>query len=89
MMSMIFKKAPNAVLLGSNTSGTNGGSTIISLPGNVVTQFTCYGVYWPDGQETQKIGIIPDIKIYPTIEGYRQNKDELLDAAVSFLSKQK
>jgi len=43
----------------------------IVLPGNIYTSFTGLGVYYPDGRETQKIGIIPDIEVKPTIRGVR------------------
>ena len=42
------------------------------------------GVYYPDGRETQRAGIKPDIYVEPTIEGIRAGKDEVLDRAVMF-----
>ncbi|HEX4372123.1 MAG TPA: hypothetical protein VHZ50_02355, partial [Puia sp.] len=32
------------------------------------------------------IGIVPDIKISPTIKGIKENKDEVLERAISFAS---
>lgn len=32
---------------------------------------------------TQRIGIIPDIEVRPTIEGIRAGRDEVLDAAIA------
>jgi C-terminal processing protease CtpA/Prc len=42
-------------------------------------------VYYPNGGETQRIGIVPDIEVKPTIEGIRNNKDELLEKAIEII----
>ena len=39
------------------------------------------GIYYPDGIETQRVGIVPDIEVHPTIEGIRQGRDEVLETA--------
>ena len=49
------------------------------------TAFSGIGVYYPDRRETQRIGIIPDIEIKPTILGIQQGKDEVLDRALQFI----
>jgi len=40
------------------------------------------GVFYPDKKPTQRIGIIPDVEVKPTIEGIRAGRDEVLEAAV-------
>ena len=47
--------------------------------------FTGIGVYYHDGTETQRIGIVPDIEIKPTIEGIRAGKDEVLEKAIEWI----
>lgn len=86
-MSMIFSKAPQAVLMGSATAGADGPASTFVLPGNAYVMFTGTGIYWADGRETQRVGIKPDIEVHPTIEGFRKNKDELLEKAIDHLSK--
>jgi C-terminal processing protease CtpA/Prc len=44
------------------------------------------GVYYPDGKETQRIGIVPDIEIKPTIQGIVTGRDELLDKAIEIIN---
>jgi C-terminal processing protease CtpA/Prc len=44
------------------------------------------GVYYPDGTPTQRIGIIPDIEVKPTINGIREGKDELLEKAIEVIN---
>jgi len=50
------------------------------------TRYTSQGILYPDGREVEGIGIIPDIKVLPTIEGIRSNKDEVLERAIEYLS---
>jgi C-terminal processing protease CtpA/Prc len=45
------------------------------------------GVYYPDGKETQRIGIVPDIEVKPTIRGILEGKDELLEKAIETINK--
>jgi len=44
------------------------------LPGNISTMITGIGVYYPDGKEPQRIGIIPDVEVKPTIDGIKVTK---------------
>jgi hypothetical protein len=37
------------------------------------------GVFFPDKRPTQRIGIIPDIDVRPTIAGTRGGRDEVLE----------
>lgn len=80
---MALKTAPNAIGIGSQTSGADGNVCYLTLPGNYKTLFTGIGVYYPDGTETQRIGIVPDIVVRPTITGLRTGKDELLERAIT------
>lgn len=79
---MALKTAPNVVCIGSQTSGADGNVSSVIFPGNYKTHFTGIGVYYPDGKETQRIGIVPDIEIKPTIAGIRAGKDELVERAL-------
>jgi C-terminal processing protease CtpA/Prc len=40
------------------------------------------GVFYPNKKPTQRIGIIPDIEVKPTIAGIRAGRDEVLEAAL-------
>jgi C-terminal processing protease CtpA/Prc len=85
--TMAFRQAPNATVIGSTTAGADGDITMLVLPGGIRTTFTGLGVYYPDGTETQRVGIIPDIKLKPTIAGIKAGKDELLDKAIEVINK--
>ena len=83
---MALKTAPNVIGIGSQTAGADGNVSLITFPGNYKTYMTGIGVYYPDGRETQRIGIIPDIEIKPTIEGLQLKKDELLEKAIDVIN---
>ena len=43
-------------------------------------------VVHPNGTETQRVGILPDIEMRPTIRGIKEGKDELLERAIEFIN---
>ena len=82
---MCLKTAPNVTVIGSQTAGADGDVSEIDFIGDYNTSITGLGVYYPDGRETQRIGIVPDIEVIPTIEGIKQGKDEVLERAIKFI----
>ncbi|MGC4039424.1 MAG: S41 family peptidase [Flavobacterium sp.] len=82
--AMAYRAAPQATVMGSTTAGADGNVSSIALPGGISTMISGIGVYYPDGKETQRIGIVPDIEVSPTIEGIKSGKDEVLDKALEF-----
>ena len=46
---------------------------------------TGLGVYTPEGKQTQRCGLEPDVECYPSIEGIRDGRDELLEKAVEII----
>ncbi|WP_159637733.1 S41 family peptidase [Sphingobacterium composti Ten et al. 2007 non Yoo et al. 2007] len=84
--AMAFRAAKNSVIIGSTTAGADGNVSTILLPGGLRTMISGIGVYYPDGRETQRIGIVPDIIVTPTIEGIRLGKDEVLNKAIEIIN---
>ena len=72
--------------VGSPTDGSNGNVTVFVLPGKVYGQFTGMDVRHADGRQLQRVGILPDIEVRPTIDGLSQGRDEVLDRALAFLT---
>ncbi|MBM2814884.1 MAG: peptidase [Ignavibacteria bacterium] len=83
--TMAFRLAPKATVIGSTTAGSDGNVTQFNLPGGLYTGISGFGVYYPDGRETQRIGIVPDIEVKPTIDGIKMKKDELLEKAIEII----
>ncbi len=86
--SMAYKVHPRATILGSTTAGADGNVSVFYLPGGIRTMITGIGVYYPDGGETQQIGIVPDMEIRPTIDGIKNGRDELLEKAIEIINGQ-
>jgi C-terminal processing protease CtpA/Prc len=84
--ALAFRAAENSKIVGSTTAGADGNVSAILLPGGLRTMISGIGVYYPDGKETQRIGIVPDIKVTPTIEGIKKGKDELLEKAIEIIN---
>lgn len=76
--AMAFRAAPRTTVVGSTTAGADGNVSRIPLPGGFATGISGIGVFYPDKRPTQRVGIIPDIEVKPTIEGIRDGRDEVL-----------
>ena len=79
---MGLEQFPGALKIGSTTAGADGNVSKIYLPGKIYTYFTGMGTYYPDFTQTQRVGIIPDYEVHPTIEGIRAGMDEVLAFAL-------
>lgn len=83
--AMALRAMPNAVVVGSTTAGADGEAPTFSLPGGLSTMITVIGVFYPDHRPTQRIGIIPDVVVRPTIKGIAAGRDEILESAVHLI----
>jgi C-terminal processing protease CtpA/Prc len=80
--AMAFRAAPNATVMGSTTAGADGNVSSIPLPGGLRSMISGIGVFYPDKKPTQRVGIMPDIEVKPTLAGIRGGRDEVLEAAL-------
>jgi len=87
--TMALRTAPGAVVIGSTTAGADGNVSKFYLPGGVLTMISGIGVYYPDGTETQRIGIVPDMVVMPSIQGIKEGRDEVLEKAIETIHSQK
>lgn len=72
---------------------------MLPMPGFLFIVFLCcsvnacaqkapgLGVYYPNGKETQRIGLTPDIPVTPTVKGFREGRDEMLEKAIAVIRK--
>jgi len=84
---MAFRAAPGATVIGSTTAGADGNVSQFALPGGLTTMISGIGVFYPDGKPTQRVGIVPDITVNPTIASVRAGKDEALEKAMEVILK--
>ena len=80
--SMAFRAAPGAIVVGSTTAGADGDVSLFSLPGGFRLAISGIGVFYPNKTPTQRIGIVPDVEVRPTIAGIRAGRDEVLEEAL-------
>jgi len=80
--TMAFRSSPRAIVIGSTTAGADGNVSPIPLPGGFRSLISGIGVFYPDKKPTQRIGIIPNREVKPTIAGIRAGRDEVLEAAI-------
>mgnify|MGYP003694000455 CR=1 FL=1 len=77
--AMALRTAPHAVVMGSETAGADGDISYVPFPGGFRSPFSGLGIYYPDGTDTQGVGIVPDIFVYPTRQGISAGRDEVLE----------
>ncbi|HSG68432.1 MAG TPA: S41 family peptidase, partial [Bacteroidales bacterium] len=79
---MGFDYHPKCIKIGSQTAGADGNVTQVYLPGQISVYFTGLGTFYADYTQTQRIGIVPDHEVKPTVQGLREQRDELLEYAM-------
>lgn len=84
--AMALRSAPNAIIMGSQTAGADGDVSMIHFPGGFGSYISGLGVFYPDGRETQGIGIVPDIEVRPTQAGIKKGLDEVLERAMQYIA---
>lgn len=80
--TLAFRSAPGAIVIGSTTAGADGNVSTVPLPGALSSYFSGIGVFYPDGRPTQRVGIVPDIVVTPTIAAIQAGRDELIEEAI-------
>jgi len=59
------------------------------VPGDIPIVLTSVSVRHTDGRQLQRIGLVPEVEIKPTIEGIQNGKDEVLEGAIQYLQREK
>jgi C-terminal processing protease CtpA/Prc len=79
--AMALRSARNAVIVGNTTAGADGNVSAIRLPGGQRTAISGIGIFYPDKRPTQRVGIVPDIVVVPTIDDFIGGVDAPLERA--------
>lgn len=83
--AMILQMMPGAIVVGSQTAGADGNISSFNIARDLFAGFTSLGVFYPNGDNTQRIGIVPDYVVKPTRAGIINKKDEVLRQALNLL----
>ena len=87
-ITTICAAGEGVVTIGENTLGADGDVYVLPLPGGLGFTLSSLGVYTVDGQLTQRVGLTPDIPVSRTVQGIKEGRDELMEAAVEYIQKQ-
>lgn len=81
-------RAAGVKVFGSRSAGADGDVTRAPLPSGAQLSFSGLGIFYPDKRPTQRIGIVPDVEVRPTVAGIREGRDEVLERALEYLAAQ-
>lgn len=84
-LAMAFQTLPNVRTFGTQTAGADGNVVIVDMPKGFRMYFSGLGTFYPDGRQTQQIGIQIDEIVKPTIKSIKERKDVVLDRALEYL----
>lgn len=83
--TMFLQTIPGAITVGSQTAGADGDIVRVMMPGDLSFYFSSIKVLYPDGTDTQRVGVRVDYEVKPTIEGLQTGRDEVLEYALSLV----
>lgn len=86
--TMALQSGDNVTTIGSQTAAADGDITKAEFFG-FKAFMSGLGVFYPDGRETQRVGVKVDVEVFPTIKGIQEGKDEVLEVAKEYLNKNK
>lgn len=86
---MALQTVDGAITVGRQTSGADGNIADFTFFDDKTTWITGLGVYYPDGRETQRIGIVPDIHVPLTVEDILIGRDAILEKAIEIANEVK
>ncbi len=82
---LLFEAANGTKFIGTNSAGAVGDRTELVLPAGIHITFTGHDVRHADGRPVQGIGLVPDVRVEPTVAGIRAGRDEVLERAMAYL----
>ena len=80
--AMILHGMPGSIIVGNPTSGADGNVSYWKLSQDITTGFSTLGVYYPNGDSTQNVGLQPDSVVYVSYTDGRHGIDPILNKAV-------
>ena len=86
---MALQTVEGAITVGRHTSGADGNIADFTFFDDKTTWITGLGVFYPDGRETQRIGIVPDINVPLTLADIRAGHDAILEKAIEVANRVK
>ena len=85
---LFLESANGTKFIGSPTAGADGDVTNFCVPGGFFIYFTGQAVRHADGRQLQRVGLVPDVEVHPTLKGIRAGRDEVLEKALEYLQRE-
>ncbi|HET8963621.1 MAG TPA: S41 family peptidase [Chitinophagales bacterium] len=85
LQTMCIQSTGRVILIGRNTGGYDGVCVPFLLRSDFGAAYTEDAVFYPDGKQTQRIGIIPDIYVHKNYIGVKRGRDEILERAIEYV----
>ena len=84
----LFLEAANRTeSIGTPSAGADGDPSSFDVPGGITITFSGHDIRHPNGGALQRLGLQPAVTVTPTVGGIRAGRDEVLEAALQYLSK--
>jgi C-terminal processing protease CtpA/Prc len=84
--TMCLQATGKVIIIGRNSAGYDGVCRPFLIQPDFGAAYSEDAVFYPDGKQTQRIGVIPDIYVGKTLNGVRRNQDEILERAIRYLN---
>jgi hypothetical protein len=85
--ALLLRTALGTLLVGSPTNGTLGDVVTTTVSAGVTATFTGQATLAADGDHLHGVGLQPDHRVEPTLDGLRSGTDEVLEAALDVLAR--
>ncbi|MUP14034.1 hypothetical protein GNY21_02800 [Ancylomarina sp. M3P] len=85
---MALQAADNVITIGGQTAGADGDVSYVPMPFGLKSCFSGCGVYYPNGDLTQQVGVRRDHKVVQD-SSYLNGNDKILNYALELIRKSK
>jgi C-terminal processing protease CtpA/Prc len=82
-LALQFEAVAPTTFVGTPSAGANGDVRQLALPGWTYVSYSGYEVTHADGRQLQRIGVEPQVRVAPTVNGIRAARDEVLERALA------
>ena len=82
---VLFDAMRRGTLVGETTGGSTGQPLIFRLPGGGGAWICTRDVAYPDGRVFEGVGVVPQVKVSPSVSDIRQGRDPALERAIEML----
>jgi C-terminal processing protease CtpA/Prc len=84
---VVFDAMHRGTLVGETTAGSSGDSMIFKLPGGGVARIMMADLEYHDGRVFEGVGVVPQVKVSPTVSDIRQGRDSALERAIGMINR--